>query len=74
MTPLHIKLLLHYYAIGTRWETPSPAASDYTQDLLNWGLIEASETSGSGYVATDRGKAHIEGLMRLSLPKWVSPA
>ena len=74
MTPLHIRLLIHYHTMNEKWQKPSPAASDYTVDLVKWGLIEERAESPSGYRATERGVEHVEGLCRLALPLWVSPA
>ena len=73
MTPLHIRLLLHYYAIAEPWPESSGVATEYTADLVRDGLIELSPLSVSGYSATDRGRVHIDGILRLPLPIWVSP-
>jgi hypothetical protein len=59
-SPLHINLMLHYYAICEPWNRPSPAASRYTDTLVRGGLIVADEGSASGYKATPLGVALVE--------------
>lgn len=72
MTPLHITLLIHYHCIAEKFHPQSPSASEYTAELLKEGLIESTD-SPSGYQTTSRGKVHIEGLLALPFPQWVSP-
>lgn len=78
MTPLQIRMMLHYYAIAKYGERDhlhanSPAVFEQRGYLIRDGLIEADETSGSGYRATDRGVAYVELLCQMPLPiqKWV---
>lgn len=66
LTPLHLRLLLHYHITPETFQPESPAAKDYTLDLVNLGLL--------GHVAqqlttTERGKAHIRQLETLPLPQ-----
>ncbi len=81
MTPLHIRMLLHYHSIGEPYakhdpnHADSPAVWEYRGDLLRDGLIEANACSGSGWGATPKGRAHVEALCSLPLPecRWVTP-
>lgn len=72
-TPLHVNLLLHYYAIAEPYPHPSLAAAGYTLELVALDLIRPDGASHSGYKATPRGIAHIEGILNLPLPSYVSP-
>lgn len=72
MTPLHIKLLLHVYAIAEPIENRnSPAVSDYLQQLQGMKLIVCDSESESGFRITALGNAHIKQILCLSLPKQV---
>lgn len=81
MTPLQLTMMLHYYAIAepysaNDWQhANSRAVNEQRQILINDDLIEADETSGSGFRATDRGIAFVEALCATPLPvkKWVMP-
>lgn len=74
-TPLHIKLLLHYHCNCDPWpQSDAPAVSDYTQALVYFELVQPDSESGSGYITTERGKAHIKSLLTTPLPRqaWVN--
>jgi hypothetical protein len=81
MTPLQIRMMLHYYAISAPYAVDNPqhadslAVREQRQRLINDELIEPDETSGSGFRATDRGDAYVEALCAMPLPikKWVMP-
>lgn len=80
MTPLHIQLMLHYYAVAEPYakndleHATSRAVSDYTKELLEYGLI-VKDVGPSGFKSTDRGNAYVQMLCNLPLPvcKWVAP-
>lgn len=70
-TPLHIQLMLHYYAIASAVEnSDAPAVLEYTQDLLKHGLIREGHYS-SKYNATEKGEKFVEKLCKTELPKQV---
>jgi len=74
MTPLHIELMIHYYAhCEPTYNPEAPAVKEYTLDLLKEGLIDESATSGSGYVSTDKGKAFVEKICETPIPvqTWI---
>lgn len=81
MTPLHIQLMLHYYAIDEPYAKGDPAHANsdavrkYRAFLIGENMICPSSSSGSGYEATDRGRAYVEALCAVQLPiiKWVQP-
>jgi len=58
-TPLHIKLMLHYFCVCEPWSRPSSAASAYTKMLVTDGLI-VPDGGASGYKATPLGTALVE--------------
>jgi hypothetical protein len=69
MTPLHIQLLLHFYAIAEPYAKHDPqhaessAVRDYTENLVMMGLIYPDRISPSGYRATECGEAFIKRLL-----------
>jgi hypothetical protein len=69
LTPLHIQILLHYYAIAEPYAKDKPAHANsiatitYTQQLVQHGLIYRNEDSPSGYSSTTCGEAFIERLL-----------
>jgi hypothetical protein len=81
MTPLQLQMMLHYYTRAEPYAYREPehatsgAVRDQRQLLENDGLIEPSETSGSGYCVTPRGSAFIEALCETPLPicMWIIP-
>lgn len=81
MTPLQLTMMLHHYAIAEPYAKGDPdhansrAVREQRQLLINDELIEPDEMSGSGFRATDRGRAYVEALCAMPLPvkKWVMP-
>lgn len=81
MTPLQIKMVLHYYAIAEPYALLDPAHANSdavcTQRALlcSDGLIEAIAGSPSGYRITPRGEAYVDAVCATPLPvsKWVIP-
>jgi hypothetical protein len=75
VTPLHIHLMLHFYAIAEPY-IPAPRSSiasvKFTQQLINMGLISVSETSENGFRCTERGECYVEALKKLPLPEAVT--
>jgi len=72
MTPLHIQLLLHAHAICEPIESLTDTKNEYLNDLVKSGLIKPDEESAphptSGWMTTERGRAHIEQILALPLP------
>jgi len=58
-TPLHIKLMLHYFCVCEPWERQSKAATEYTASLVRQGLI-VPDDGASGYKATPLGAALVD--------------
>ena len=82
MSPLHLQILLHYYAIAEPYAANNPghanslAVKAYTQDLIDKNLILADATSGSGYRVTERGEFFVSHICSLPLPVsgWRMPS
>lgn len=80
MTPLQIKMILHYYTIHAPYaeddplHANSPAVMQQRNCLASDNLIEACN-SPSGYRTTERGEAYVNALCAMPLPvsKWVMP-
>ena len=82
MTPLEIKILLHYYTHADDYrkgDFSAPAVSDaikYFAYELHPPLMKVkSIPDGQYYGLTDRGRAYCEALEALPLPeiRWVIP-
>jgi len=82
MTPLHIQIMLHYYARVTPYAEHepehrySPAVKEYTQQLIVANMLTSSQSSGV-YVVTEKGRAYVEALKAVKEPVskeiWVQP-
>jgi hypothetical protein len=65
MTPLHIMMLLHYYAVAEPYSIRndkhrfSSAVRDYRLDLYRRGLIQPITDDGSRYVVVDEPRAKV---------------
>ena len=80
MTPLQLKMLLHYYTCAERYgkhepEHAKPEIRDQHQGLIVWELLSPCRSNESGYQITARGSAFIEALIKTPLPicKWIIP-
>ena len=83
MTPLHIQLAIHYYAIAERYakDNPgharSPAVRQYTRELVAAGMIVPDPAEPSGYRATAGLRMYVEALKSVPLPtlglQWSMP-
>lgn len=81
MTPLQIKMMLHYYAIAEPYSefdsahASSPAVVEQRAALVCAELLVPDEESPSLYQVTDRGRAYVEALQQVPMPikKWVMP-
>jgi hypothetical protein len=81
MTPLQIRMMLHYYCIAAPYaeddppHRSSPVVGAQRQDLIDLGLLESRAGCPSGFGCTERGVAYVEGLQAMPLPEkvWVIP-
>lgn len=81
MTPLQIRMLLHYYAIAEPYaihevdHANSPAVREQLQHLINWGFLTTDLSNPSGYTVTDKGLVYVEAICNIPLPvmKWEIP-
>lgn len=67
-TPLHINILLHYYAIPTPLEMRSETWTKYRQDLIDAGLVNPDNVNGSGFRVSDKGDVWVDALLATPLP------
>ena len=79
MTPLHIKILLHYYVSTDEYERgyyPS-TAGEYIHDLFEMGLIEEKDRPivEPRHRISDKGKFYVNVLCTTPLPvhQWIIP-
>lgn len=72
-TPVELEVLLHvYYLPEQHPRANTPAVGKAYAALIMQGLIKANPTEGC-YECTSLGRAHVEQLCRLPLPKerWI---
>ncbi len=75
-TPLHLKLMLHYYTSPEPFPQESEGISEYRQHLIRMELITVTpQCNPCCYVTTGRGTAFVQLLCETSLPTqaWVRP-
>lgn len=66
MTPLHIRILLHYYISPERFEPyDAPAVVSYTQKLIELGALEKY---GRDFKVTGLGHAWVKLICATPLP------
>lgn len=76
MSPLEIKIMLHYYTIPTDIENVDSDAQGRAIDrLLKAELLTVHHEAPPRWRITPRGKAYVEALCRVPWPiqKWVMP-
>jgi len=78
MTPLHIRLMLHYYAIASEYEPlEAKATQEYLTELVNDGLLKYRVPNDytNSYEATERGKIWVQMILNTPYPQqeWVDP-
>lgn len=83
MTPLHINIMLHHYAIAEPYGTHQPehqsstAVRQYHAELVAKDMLKVEITAPSGYTVTERGMVYIAALTHLELPisvtEWRMP-
>lgn len=75
MTPLHIQIMLHYYACYSPYAEHdtnhrySEATTRYTQQLVKMDMIEPVPGEPELYRATARGKVYVERLTGIAPPR-----
>jgi hypothetical protein len=77
MSPLFIKMLLHFCATPAPWTDMSPAAVDCFSAMLRDGLVKDLRGAPGGMAGqtTDRGKALVQMLCATPFPeqRWFDP-
>lgn len=74
MTPLHIQIMLWYYARPTPYAEHEPehanseATKEYTEDLINWGMLETLSLQSGVPQSTSKGDTYVEYLCRVPVP------
>ena len=73
MTPVEIRVALHYYIYPDQMEEESDAVDMAHGNLVRWGLL--SYYDGEGYEKTDKLEVYVQALRGVPLPvaKWVIP-
>jgi hypothetical protein len=75
MTPLEIKLMLHFYAVAEPYNGPEAGRAVYAEIVtyfMSLGLIEPCK---HGHHTTEGGVVYVKALMAVPLPvqQWVIP-
>mgnify|MGYP001171530968 CR=1 FL=1 len=72
LTPLHIKILLHYYVTFEPFSPDTETFRSYREFWIASGCLEY-EGGDTPYVVTGKGKAWLERVLSTPMPtqKWV---
>ena len=81
MTPLQIKMMLHYYACTNPYaehepfHAKAPAVVEQREWLVADGLLKVEPSIDATFVITERGRAYVDFLCGMPLPisKWIMP-
>ncbi len=79
MSPLKIRIMLHYYAIPRPYDGTARAGqfiSELVADgLLASAIVSSPQPGDRDYNLTPRGEAYVEALIEMPLPieTWVIP-
>lgn len=71
-TPLHIQMLLHYYAIAEPYairdfaHANSDAVRRFREQLITWGYLRVSDECDSGYRPTAAGTSYIARICNMA--------
>lgn len=74
MTPLHIKIMLHYYTSDTPYAEHdpahkySPAVKEYTAQLIMADMLTIPNMSVEQCHVTAKGRAYVEALTAVKEP------
>lgn len=84
MTPLQLKMLLHYhhmaepYAVREPEHRHSGAVLEQRHKLIDWGMLNYTPDTPSCFTLTERGKFFIDYICALPLPiatsNWEMPS
>jgi hypothetical protein len=69
ITPLHIEIAVHYMCTAAPFPRPSQAVTDFTNDLVNRGLLIPDAACENGYRTTEGLHAYVEALRSIPFPK-----
>ncbi len=72
MTPLHIQLLLHYYAVAEPYAKGTPhgdsgAVKEYREQLIRRGLLFVDAGGASGYRTTLIGDMLVKAITSIEI-------
>lgn len=69
MTPLGIRIILHYhYNISGDWPEDSPAASTELTDLVNYKMLKRTKKGEPVFQITQKGTFYVEVLKNIPIP------
>jgi hypothetical protein len=74
MTPLQIKIALHYYTTAApyaEYDLPT-VVLNCIDELVRAGMLIPESNSLSGYLATDGLRVYVDKLMSIPLPKSIT--
>ncbi len=81
-TVLHIKIMLHHYAIAAPYSRHDPAHAnseavrEYHAQLISRDMLRQNENSPSGYSVTLKGLSYVNALKAVAEPiccRWRQP-
>lgn len=71
MSPLAIKMLIHFHLASEPYELNLPIHQDIIATFLRMGAIEPSAIYDDVYHTTDRGTAWVKAICQVPVPKQV---
>ena len=68
MSPLEIKIMLHYYAMPTAWEGDSDAEVIALGDFIRNGMLGCDKSDTPKHFITHKGYAYVDKLLSIPVP------
>lgn len=70
MSPLQIKIMLHYYSSVIDWEEPTTLArfKEGLRDMDMLELVNPDDREDAAYALSARGRAYVDYILSISIP------
>ena len=73
MSPLQIKIMLHYYAIPTDWEDDSDASAQALGGFIRNGMLGYDRSDTPNHFITHKGQAYVNHILAVPIPVETTP-
>jgi len=68
MSPLQIRIMLHYSYSAVKWDEDSSAAKGAIDGFVINGMLNSKAGLPPAYSITDKGKAYVKKLCSIPIP------